>query len=52
MLANASILFLPDFGCWQTWASVFRLISDAGKREHPFVGLFLDAGECGHPFFA
>ena len=32
-------------------ASVFRPISDAGEREHPFVALFSDADECEHPFF-
>ena len=52
MLANASILFLLNFGCWRTWASVFRPISDADKREHPFVALISDADECRHPFFA
>ena len=51
MLANAGIRFSSDFGCWQTRASVFCLISDAGERGHPFVGLFSDAGKRGHPFF-
>ena len=30
----------PIFGCWRTWASIFRSISDAGIREHPFFVRF------------
>ena len=40
MLANAGIRFSSDFGCWRMWASVFRPISDADEREHPFFVRF------------